>query len=194
MTSLSDLPLMTPYLIFDGDTTTRPLPEGWALQPIGSWDGRQAVVAYDPQRHDVLVSPDSPGDDTPATQDLRYGGWEPQTTSAAVWQTRVNRRIVAEGTWHDCADMAHDAVAYAHSNQSISGSTTTAGVAALLTFGAQAREGEPVAALAYGMSISVRPKGDRTLWVQDRDELTRAALDRATHMGVDAADIEVPGL
>jgi hypothetical protein len=182
---------MKPYLIFEDEATTRPVPEGWALKPVGPWDGRDAVVAYDPQRYDVQVSPHSPNDDTFAAQDLRHCGWEVHATGPVVWQTRINRRIVEEGTWHDCAGMAHEAVAYAHGNESISGSTTTAGVVALLTFGAQAREGEPAAAVAYGLSVSVRPKGSRSLWVRDRIEMARAALDRTAHIG---PDIEVPRL
>jgi hypothetical protein len=73
-------------------------------------------------------------------------------------------------------------VAYAHEHESLYGSTRTEGAEALLRFGAQGIEGEAVSARAYGLSVSVWPKGTRTLWVRDRPEATKAALDRPIHM------------
>jgi hypothetical protein len=185
-----------PYLIFEDEPTTRPVPEGWALKPVGAWGGRDVVVAYDPQRYDVMVTPEAPDDDTFAVQDLRHCGWEPKDTGPHMWQTRVNRRVVAEGTWEECTTAAYEAVAYAHDRASLTsaaGGTTTAGAAALLTFGARAQEDQAASASAFGLSVSVRPRHTRTLWVRDRIEATRAALDRTAHPSAPGLDVDPPG-
>ena len=168
----------TPFVVLDGEAITETVPAGWVLAPVGAWDGREAIVVYDPRRYDVSVSGRI---DDRTVQELNESGWRQLAAAHAAWQARVNRRMVDEGTWQECAAQAHDAIAYAHDRESRDGMTTSEGVEALLKLGAQAREGEPVAVKAYGLSVSVRPKGQaRTLWIRDRLEATTAALDRAS--------------
>jgi len=44
-----------PFLLIEGDTTTKGVPRGWALTSIGAWGGREAAVGYNPRRFDVIV-------------------------------------------------------------------------------------------------------------------------------------------
>jgi hypothetical protein len=180
-----------PFLLIDGDTTTKAVPRGWTLTSIGAWGGREAVVGYDPRRYDVIVV--SQQIDNQTAHELFECGFRRQAGAPTAWQARLNRRIIHEGTWHECAAHAHDAIAYAHNHESRYGTTTSEGMEALLNLGAQAREDEPVAMTAYGLTVSVRPKGKtRAFWVRDRIEATRAALDQVPdQLGM---PLDAPGL
>ena len=120
---------MTPYMLLEGQPTTEPVPQGWAIEPVGSWDGREAVVVYDARRYDVAVLPDGSDDDTHIVQDMRLCGWEPQMTGHALWQTRVNRRVIREGSWQECAHEALSAVAYALERRTTHAARSTSGPA-----------------------------------------------------------------
>lgn len=166
-----------PFLLIDGDITTKAVPRGWTLTPSGAWGGREAVVGYDPRRNDVIVV--SEGTDDQAVGELLECGFSRQAGAPAAWRARLNRRVIYEGTWRECAARAHGAIAYAHSNESHYGITTSEGAEALLKLGVQATEDQPVAVSANGLSVSVRPTGKaRALWVRDRVEATRTVLDR----------------
>lgn len=39
-------------------------PVGWAAEPAGQWAGKEVEIVYDPQRHQVLLLRDEPGDAT----------------------------------------------------------------------------------------------------------------------------------
>lgn len=52
------------------------MPQGWTLQPIGAWHGRDSLIAYDPARHDVFVA--RLDLDQHTWDNLDSDGWAPQ--------------------------------------------------------------------------------------------------------------------
>jgi hypothetical protein len=67
---------MEPSVITAGSPLRDPVPKGWTLRPIGTWHGRESLVAYDSSRHDVFVA--RLDLDQHTWDNLDRDGWAPQ--------------------------------------------------------------------------------------------------------------------
>ena len=73
-----------------------PLPDGWATEPAGQWQGNEVEVAYDPARHDVMLVRGTDGDDIDGR--LAQIGYEFIATDGQSWLWYRDRLAAARTT------------------------------------------------------------------------------------------------